>query len=35
MGREGARPKLREHYATNKGREMLRELQEILQKALG
>jgi hypothetical protein len=33
MGREAARPKLREHYASNQGREMLRELREIFQKA--
>jgi Thioredoxin len=33
LGREEARPKLREHYAANKGREMLRELHEIFQKA--
>jgi len=33
FGREEARPKVREHYAANKGREMLRELHEIFQKA--
>ena len=35
MGREAARPKLREHYASNRGREMLRELREVLQKVVG
>ena len=28
-----ARPKVREHYASNKGQEMVRELREIFQKA--
>jgi hypothetical protein len=32
LGKEESRPKLREHYASNRGREMLRELREILQK---
>jgi hypothetical protein len=33
LGRDEARPKLREHYASNRGREMLRELHEIFRKA--
>jgi Thioredoxin len=33
LGRDEARPKLREHYASNKGREMLREFREIFEKA--
>jgi len=33
LGKDESRPKLREHYASNKGREMLRELRELLQKA--
>jgi hypothetical protein len=32
FGKDESRPKLREHYASNRGREMLRELREILQK---
>jgi hypothetical protein len=32
LGRDEARPKLREHYAANKGREMLREFREMFQK---
>jgi Thioredoxin len=32
LGKDEARPKVREHYATNRGREMLRELREIIQK---
>jgi len=32
LGKDESRPKLREHYASNRGREMLRELREILQK---
>ena len=33
LGREAARPILREYYASDRGREKLRELHEILQKA--
>jgi hypothetical protein len=32
LGKDESRPKLREHYASNRGREMLRELREILRK---
>jgi hypothetical protein len=32
LGKDEARPKVREHYAANRGREMLRELREILHK---
>jgi hypothetical protein len=32
LGKEESRPKLREHSASNRGREMLRELREMLQK---
>jgi hypothetical protein len=32
LGKDESRPKLREHYAANRGREMLRELREILQR---
>jgi hypothetical protein len=35
LGKDEARPKLREHYASNRGREMLRELRELLQQAAG
>jgi hypothetical protein len=31
LGKDESRPKLREHYASNRGREMVRELREILQ----
>jgi hypothetical protein len=31
LGREEARPKIREHYAANKGREMLREFHDMFQ----
>jgi hypothetical protein len=34
LGKDESRPKLREHYATNHGREMLRELKEMLQKGV-
>jgi hypothetical protein len=34
LGKDESRPKLREHYAANHGREMLRELREILQKGV-
>ncbi len=34
LGKDESRPKLREHYAANRGREMLRELREILQKGV-
>jgi hypothetical protein len=32
LGKDESRPKVREHYAANHGREMLHELREILQK---
>lgn len=35
LGKEASRTKLREHYASNKGREMLQELKAIFAKGVG